>query len=260
MSTKKIHYQILAITLATIGIAALSVSCFVYATYVGSDILDSASSWGLFGDFIGGFAGTVIALTTLIALAVTLFLQARALEETRLAVTEQLTAANSQLASFERNEALKLRPLLKAEWFPAHTENYMEWRVSNIGLGPAILDRVEIFVGKLLTGEHGMEPGPDWYDTWRPAIEMIINPQSVGQSATFYATPMTYLKRGLGAGEYQAMVGLEIKDSAQRPAALLKLNSEIHVVIHFRSLAGESLSTWTQFEFGTPKPSQALTK
>lgn len=258
MSTKKARYQILAITLATIGIAAFVVSCFAYSKYVGSDILDSASSWGLFGDFIGGFAGTAIALTTLIALAITLFLQARALEETRSAVAQQLAAANNQLTSFERNEALKLRPLLKAEWFPAHAENHMEWRVRNIGLGPAIIDRIDIYVSGLLTGTHSMDPGPEWHNTWWTAIKAVINPQSVGESATFYKTPMTYLKRGLGAGEYQAMVGFQINDPAQRSAALLMLNSEINVIIHFRSMAGESLSTWTQFEFGSTERDRSL--
>lgn len=251
MITKKARYQIAAITLAIIGIAAFVVSCLTYSKYVGSDILDSASSWGLFGDFIGGFTGTIIALTTLIALAITLFLQARALEETRSAVAQQLAAANNQLTSFERNEALKLRPLLKAEWFPAHDENYMEWQVRNIGLGPAILDRIEIYVFGLLTGTHSMEPGPEWHHTWWNAIKAVINPQSVSESATLYKTPMTYLKRGLGAGEYQAMMVLQINDPAQRPAALLMLNSEINVTIHFRSMAGESLSTWTQFELGS---------
>lgn len=240
------HYRIIAFVLALIGTLTFVASWMIYASNVGWSVVPDAPSWGQFGDFIGGFVGTVIALSTLVALALTLFLQARALDETKAALSQQTAATNLQIALTERTEALKLRPLLKAEWFRTPQPNRVEWRVLNIGLGPAILDRIELFNMNQKIGEHPMEVGPEWIDAWRDAVLRVLTVES---DPTIFAAPMSYLTRGLAAGEYQAMMAVALKTPEDTPLAVANLNTALEVVIHFRSMAGESLNTKTQFDF-----------
>src|SRR5947207_12715634 len=88
---KSTRYFRVAIGLSVIGVAALTLSVYAYwreLHHLG--ISPKSDEWGSFGAFVGGIAGTTIALGTLVALAVTLALQAREMEASRHAVGRQI--------------------------------------------------------------------------------------------------------------------------------------------------------------------------
>lgn len=91
------YYRKIAWWLAVSGIAALLVSVFAYSSGIRGALSSDSGDWGTFGDFVGGFAGTLIGLGTLIALAIALQLQARELSETRAALEEQSRAISRQV-------------------------------------------------------------------------------------------------------------------------------------------------------------------
>jgi hypothetical protein len=88
---KSTRYLGIAVGLSVIGVAALTLSVFAYwreLHHLGISL--RSDEWGSFGAYVGGIAGTIIALATLIALAVTLALQAREMEKARHAVARQI--------------------------------------------------------------------------------------------------------------------------------------------------------------------------
>src|SRR5688572_24812536 len=87
---------IFAGALAAIPLAVFAVSCLLYSEYVGTDLVSQAQDWGQFGDFIGGFVGTVIGASTLLAIALTVYLQAKtltALAEQKVQLEDQVKHA-----------------------------------------------------------------------------------------------------------------------------------------------------------------------
>jgi hypothetical protein len=245
-------YSIAALVLGLIGVLALTISVWQYAAHVGGQIVDDRTAWGMFGDFLGGFVGTIIALATLIALAITVHLQAQTLADTRAALTDQAATAQKQLRLIERTEALKLRPLLKGEWFPAERSDRaaIDWRITNVGPGPALVDSVELHTDGRKLGEHTFKLGPEMLGAWRSAISAILR-ETLGETMPAEAValmPMTGLQRAIGSREYQASVRLYRATPGDCRAAMGILNSRLDVVIHFRSMAGEKLSTREQLE------------
>lgn len=90
-------YRIIATLLAGIGAAALFLSTFIYWRVLGPQGVSTTSTdWGTFGDFVSGIAGTIIALATLIALAVTLHLQAKEMAAARDLLARQSYALSKQ--------------------------------------------------------------------------------------------------------------------------------------------------------------------
>src|SRR5438874_1286647 len=88
---KSTRYFGIAIGLSVIGVAALTLSVLAYwgeLHHLG--ISPRSDEWGSFGAYVGGIAGTAIALATLVALAITLALQAREMESSRHAVGRQI--------------------------------------------------------------------------------------------------------------------------------------------------------------------------
>lgn len=76
-------YKTIAITLGAVGVLTFAASWIEFARIHGTAIIEGPNAWGQFGDFIGGFVGTVVSVATLIALAVTVHLQAVALRAAR---------------------------------------------------------------------------------------------------------------------------------------------------------------------------------
>nr|WP_298718762.1 hypothetical protein [uncultured Steroidobacter sp.] len=79
--------------LAAAPLVVFAASWWLYAATVGRDLMPQAQEWGQFGDFIGGFVGTVIGASTLLAIALTVYLQAKTLT----ALAEQKTQLDEQV-------------------------------------------------------------------------------------------------------------------------------------------------------------------
>jgi hypothetical protein len=91
------RYASIAVGLMVGGFVAIALCIAAYTLVLSRHGLsDRSIDWGTFGDFIGGMAGTVIALITLIAIAFTLHLQARELEETRAELRKQASTMERQ--------------------------------------------------------------------------------------------------------------------------------------------------------------------
>jgi hypothetical protein len=84
-------YGRIAYGLAGLGVLAVFGCALIYWTALHEGGLSPRSDdWGSFGAFIAGSAGTILALGTLVALAFTLALQARELEQARNTVHRQI--------------------------------------------------------------------------------------------------------------------------------------------------------------------------
>jgi hypothetical protein len=80
-----------AMGLSALGFVAFAGSVYFYWSHLHQGGISGRSDdWGSFGAYVSGIAGTVIALTTLVALAITLALQARELERARHAAARQI--------------------------------------------------------------------------------------------------------------------------------------------------------------------------
>jgi hypothetical protein len=98
VGTKATRYWLAAKFLIGTGVAALLVSAGLYWHELNAgQFSGNSEDWGAFGAYIAGAAGTVISLGTLIALAITLALQAEDLEQTRSAMQQQISAAQRQI-------------------------------------------------------------------------------------------------------------------------------------------------------------------
>jgi hypothetical protein len=162
-------YFVLACVIAGVGVIALLGAAGFYWWELGigraQELSRASADWGTFGDFVSGIAGTVIAMCTLVALAITLNLQAKELEATRQELGKQTHAANQQL----EYEARRQRPMIKTEWFPETFS--LEWRITNVGFGPCIIDRVELTTssGSPL-GEFHASADPSAQKRWEHAV------------------------------------------------------------------------------------------
>jgi hypothetical protein len=113
------RYASIAVWLMAGGFAAFALSIGAYTLSLSQQGLSNRSGdWGTFGDFIGGMAGTLIAFMTLVAIAFTLHLQARELEETRAELEKQTTATERQAfeATFFRLLANRQDTLKDVRW------------------------------------------------------------------------------------------------------------------------------------------------
>lgn len=86
---KPTDYSKIAFWLAISGSVALAGCLIFYVFYFHHDTVGGTNDWGAFGDFVSGIGGTVIALATLVAIAVTLSLQAAELDATKSLLAEQ---------------------------------------------------------------------------------------------------------------------------------------------------------------------------
>jgi hypothetical protein len=81
----------IAIAFSIVGLFALAASALSDWWFLHSNGISSRSDdWGSFGAYVNGIAGTAIALTTLIALALTFAVKAGEMERSRHAVLRQV--------------------------------------------------------------------------------------------------------------------------------------------------------------------------
>jgi uncharacterized membrane protein len=89
-------YVAVAWVLGGIGALALVVSIVAYRRTMGGPLAPGDAAWGLFGDFVGGFAGTIIGLATLLALVLSLHVQSMELAAARAQIQRQERALARQ--------------------------------------------------------------------------------------------------------------------------------------------------------------------
>lgn len=239
-------YTRIALGLATVGIVAVALCIWAYWQQLHHLGLSGQSAdWGTFGDFVGGIAGTLIALATLVALAFTLHLQADELAKTSAALDEQAKVTAQQLKLTREIELRRIRPLIKTEW-SLFERGGLLLAIKNVGLGAAVIDKVEVHANKTLAGEITTDGASNLF-VWRSAFSSIL-----GQQTTTVASIMVHslvdAKRGIAVGEHQPLVQLLVAPDV-RVEAMIALNAGLEVLLYFRSLGGERFSTRAQFEF-----------
>lgn len=79
-----------------VAIAAASLIVYLYIATFSTETSTNHDHWGLFGDYLGGVLGTVIAILTLIAVFYALWLQANILVTTREELSETLATMRTQ--------------------------------------------------------------------------------------------------------------------------------------------------------------------
>ena len=242
-------YRRAAYLIAATGFFGLMVPVAIYSWHFHeSNISDEPVDWGHMGEFVGGISGAVIALATLSALAYTLSLQAEELEDTRSALALQIDLAREQLNSLRQQlydtriyESRRIQPMLKAEWLPHPGLDFgFQWRIRNVGLGPGILDKVDIHVMGELVGSHDFQEISEATPIWQRAAELALASLVVGQkwgAPDVSMFPLHDLKRVLAANEPQATVLLKAS-GLDRDRVIGSLEASIRAVIHFRSLTG----------------------
>ncbi len=90
------RYEKVALWLMVAGISAIVLCVIFYVATFRNMQPGNSADWGTFGDFLSGVAGTVLSGATLVAVALTLSLQARELRESRALVEEQASTLRQE--------------------------------------------------------------------------------------------------------------------------------------------------------------------
>ena len=257
MANRKIAaYKTIAIALAVVGLSAIVAAITAYGIGLGGPLSSSSTDWGTFGDFVGGIAGTVIALSTLIALVVTLHLQAKELEETREALRDQADAAKMQ-ATYAKEQYLRtaiyeerrVQPFLKTEWHTNASQCTIHWRIRNAGLGPCILDSLTLRCQGSEVGTHAFDAPGEARNVWDEGLTRAYtsNQQFAGD---IHFHSIHTLKRVLDVRESQEL--FYMYTGQNDPLVLRKeiewLDQILDVNISFRSVAGLAIDTDHQYD------------
>lgn len=240
-------YRKIAIALGAVGMLTLIAVVLAYAVLIDSGLSQDSTDWGTFGDFVGGIAGTVIALSTLVALVIALQLQAKELEQMRSALDEQTKATQKQIERARLYEERRVQPLLKAEWSIDSNTQCIYWRITNVGLGPCIMDSIELFVFGQMIGSHEFDSRQKAHEVWCRALSKTLDSGYPGDERVF-VEPLQEFKRALKDGEYQQTVRVNCTDRVNVYTAADILDRSLRPVIRFRSLAGVPLSTEHQYD------------
>lgn len=244
--TRSETYKWIAYGLAMFGVIVLAVAFVIYRKHFAGDYSPSGSDWGLFGDYIGGVAGTLLAFATLIALVVALVVQATELEETRRALGDQVEASKNQLKLIKETERVRIQPVLKVEWFPYQANmNIVILRFTNIGFGPCLMEQVHVQANSQHIGSHGLE---DWNTAdvvWRNALRNVLG-SNFPEEKKVRLEPMNKYRKLLAAGETQQMLVVEFPDHNTAKKAIYNLQSLIEVDIEYKSLGKAHVHTGAQ--------------
>ena len=239
-------YKAIAVALGGVGGAAFVAALIAYAIGMSAPLSESSTDWGTFGDFVGGIAGTVIALITLVALVVALHLQAKELEETRQALQDQVVASKDQLQLIEDTERVRIQPVLKVEWFPyLDNMNTVILRFTNIGFGPCLMEQVHVQANSQHVGSHDLE---DWNTAdvvWKNALRNVLG-SNYPDEKKVWLEPMNKYRKLLAAGETQQMVVVNFPDHKTARKALGNLQMLIEIDIEFKSLGKAQVHTAAQ--------------
>lgn len=90
------------------AVTAIAVVFMLYFTHFTGELSDKNDVWGTFGDFIGGTLNPILSFCALIALLLTIILQSRELEATRVELNRSATAhENSEKVMAEQHQTLE---------------------------------------------------------------------------------------------------------------------------------------------------------
>jgi len=90
------------------AVTAIAVVFILYFTHFTGELSDKNDVWGTFGDFIGGTLNPILSFCALIALLLTIILQSRELEATRVELNRSATAhENSEKVMAEQHQTLE---------------------------------------------------------------------------------------------------------------------------------------------------------
>jgi len=154
----------------------------------------------------------------------------------------------------ERYEELRMMPLLKAEWLLLPGTFTIAWRIRNVGLGPAILDYVELYVNQKQTGAYPASVENWALEAWRDALRAGFHADYPGDEAVHPAA-IHELKRALGPNEWQETMYIDFKRGDLAVNGLAIADAVVSPIIHFQSLSGKRLSTAAQYRgLGTDLP------
>lgn len=247
--TRSETYRKIAYGLAIFGVVVLVVAFVTYRKQFAGDYSPSGSDWGLFGDYIGGVAGTLLAFATLIALVVALVVQATELEETRQALENQVETSENQLKLIKETERIRIQPVLKVEWFPyldnTSTVSTVILRFTNIGFGPCLMEQVHVQANSQHVGSHDLK---DWSTAdvvWTRALRSVLG-SNFPDEKKVQLEPMNKYRKLLAAGETQQMLVVDFPDYRAARKALRNLNMLIDVDIEFSSLGKARVHTAAQ--------------
>ena len=123
----------------------------------------------------------------------------------------------------------------------------MYWRLRNVGLGPCIIDRIEIHRGGEIVGSYDPADEQTAERVWNDAVQAVLREQGQ-QNVRVEMFPMTDFKRALAVSEYQATVRVGIGVHANGMAAVQALEIALRPVVYYRSLSNISYSTRDQYE------------
>lgn len=237
-------YTTIAIALGATGVLSLALSWTWFAWVHGTDIVENAEAWGQFGDFIGGFVGTVIAVATLIALAITVHLQATALRETQ-------QSLSAQLKTYQLNESLKIRPILKTDWLLVRRQgeaqvDHVNWSIRNLGYGPAHIESLEVCDGDSVAGVY-----PNLNDGRKTKlvkfIENVIPEDLITiENARILVQRFDVNRRWLAHGDSLEIIQIKMNDRKIAKRIQRLLLDRVSITVHFRTVLGERFSTQTQ--------------
>ena len=262
------RYRKAAVILALGGGAGLVAPLAMYVLKFHGGLAPNSDAWAYAGEFMAGIAGSIIALATLLALALTLSLQEEELQKTRSALDAQITNAADQLATLRQQlvdarayESRRIRPVLKAEWFQGPAGDSKQWRIVNVGLGPCVLDSVDIMLDGRNYGSHDFTATSNAESVWTNAIFQTFGEFALSSNlrSDVAVYPIHELKRVLAVGEFQAVINLRFRlvdPNKGVPTAIPwhRLDQRIVPVIHFRSLTGERFNTRTQLDLAPGDP------
>lgn len=224
---------------------------------------------GQFGDAFGALTSLLNALA-LAALVATVVLQSRELRETREvlkdqadALDKQVSAANAQLAQLQdqakvTSEQLRLayevefrriRPILTLEWNRSDDGAAVSLVAKNVGLGPAIIDKLTILAPLLrVITRDSVETHLLWRDVMRATMPGGPEFAEAEWNPTAVPPPTSAVFRGLAVGDSQPIVRVRFQDRSVLRAALPHLKDTLRLIVHFRSMAGQELTTEDQYD------------
>lgn len=263
----KNRYRRAAKTLAVLGGAGLGGPFLLYAWQFHGALAPNSEAWAHAGEYMAGIAGSTIALATLVALAITLSLQEEELQKTREALDTQIKNSAEQLATLRQQlddtrvyESRRIRPVLKAEWLQGQgSPNSRRWRIVNVGLGPCVLDGVDLVVSGLSLGGHDFTANSNAHGVWTNAINQALGgafAQKWSPRWDISQYPIHELKRVLAVGEAQEVIyvrlaGYDLNAGAAPDIPWHQLDRVIEPTIRFRSLTGEQFNTKTQLDLAS---------
>lgn len=144
------------------------------------------------------------------------------------------------------NAALQIRPAIKGEWERWVEGPGVEFRLTNVGLGAAIIDRIEVRWTGGCVGEYSSSDDRECGNYWRSAITAAAKPLHP-RIAQIDPMPLTDLNRALAPREHQAIVRVTGLEAADIGRLQRKLSGTVWPIVHFRSMNGQRISSIEQY-------------